>query len=144
MNQLIKMTQWALVLAFGLILSGCATDVRTKGDRLEASMLGYERAVRWGKMAEAMQFLDPTSEAALALKPLELERWAQFEVKGYRKQTEALVDDEGVARQVVEIELLNRHTQTPKTVLDRQEWKFDKELGQWRLTSGLPMLQQAQ
>jgi len=136
----IKWIQWALLLAFGLMLAGCKTDIRSKGDRLDASMLGYERALRWGTMAESLQFLDPTSEAALAMKPLELERWAQFEVKGYRKQSQALVDDDGIARQVVEIELLNRHTQTPRTVLDRQVWKFDKQSGQWRLTSGFPIL----
>jgi hypothetical protein len=139
MNGIIK----ALLIATALLLSGCATDIRSKADRLEATMLGYERAVRWGNMAEAMQFLDPTSDAAMAMKPLELERWAQFDVKGYRKQSGALVDDAGIARQAVEIELLNRHTQTPRTVLDRQEWKFDKESGQWRLISGLPMLQQS-
>lgn len=138
MNPFLKVI---LALAL-LLLHACATDVRSKADRLDASLLGYERAVRWGNMAEAMQFLDPASDAALSLKPLELERWAQFDVKGYRKQTQALVDNEGVARQVVEIELLNRHTQTPKTVLDRQVWKLNKESGQWLLTSGLPALQQ--
>lgn len=137
MNEFIK----AILIAIALLLSACATDVRSKADRLEASLLGYERAVRWGNMAEAMQFLDSSSDAAMAMKPLELERWAQFDVKGYRKQSGAVVDDQGIARQVVEIELLNRHTQTPKTVLDRQEWKFDKPSGQWRLISGLPILQ---
>ena len=140
MNRHIKLMQWALLLALGLMLGGCKTDVRSKGDRLDASMLGYERALRWGKMAEAMQFLDATSEAVLTMKPLEIERWAQFEVKGYRKQSQALVDEDGIARQAVEIELLNRHTQTPRTVLDQQVWKFDKQSGQWRLTSGFPNL----
>ena len=39
-----------------LALFGCASGPRSKADELGATLRGYEIAIRWGKMTDAMAF----------------------------------------------------------------------------------------
>ena len=128
----------ALVL---LALFGCASGPRSKADELEATLRGYEGAIRWGNMTDAAAFLDPESAVLHPITKFNLERFAQLTVVGYRKQTAPIVDETGIARQQVTIELVNKHTQMPRTILDTQTWRFDSVSKRWLLTSGLPDLE---
>ncbi len=129
------------MLAILLSLFGCAGGVRSKADELDATLRGYEGAIRWGNMTDASAFLDPESNALHPATKFDLERFAQLTVVGYRKQTAAIVDETGTARQQVTIELVNKHTQTPRTILDTQIWRFEPKSKRWLLTSGLPNLE---
>jgi len=40
----------------------------------------------------------------------------------------------------VQIELIDRSTQTVRSIVDRQHWVFDDEAKVWWLDSGLPAL----
>ena len=124
-----------------LALFGCASGPRSKADELGATLRSYEIAIRWGKMTDAMAFLDPESLAMKPIAQFDLERFAQLTVVGYRKQTAAVIDENDTARQQVMIELVNKHTQMPRTILDTQIWRFEPESRRWLLTSGLPDLE---
>ena len=45
---------------------------------------------------------------------------------------------EDEVRQVVQIELANVNTQSVRSIVDRQVWKYDEAGKRWWLTSGLP------
>ena len=124
-----------------LSLSGCANGIRSKADELDATLRSYEGAIRWGNFTDASAFLDPESTTIQPVTKFDLDRFAQLKVVGYRAQTAAVVDETGVARQQVTIELVNKHTQTPRTILDSQSWRFVPKTKQWLLTSGLPDLE---
>ena len=129
-----------LVVLFALCLSGCASGVRSKAAELDATLRSYEGAIRWGNLTDAAAFLDPESATTHPVTKFNLDRFAQLTVVGYRKQTAAVVDETGTARQQVTIELVNKHTQTPRTILDSQTWRFEPESKRWLLSSGLPDL----
>jgi hypothetical protein len=124
-----------------VLLAACSGGMRSKANVLENTLSNYQGAVRWGGTRDMMAFFDPESEASKNVKAIELERWAQYDVKGYREITPAVVDDEGIARQTVEIELVNKHSATPRMAVDSQVWRFDTDAKRWLLTSGLPIIQ---
>lgn len=131
-----------LTIALVLIaLFGCASGPRSKADELEATLRGYEVAIRWGNLTDATAFLEPESAELHPITKFNLERFAQLTVVGYRKQTAPIVDETGTARQQVMIELVNKHTQMPRTILDTQIWRFEPKSRRWLLTSGLPDLE---
>jgi hypothetical protein len=45
-------------------------------------------------------------------------------------------------RQNVRISLTNLHTQSVRTIVDRQVWRYDPEKGKWWLETGIPNLNQ--
>ncbi len=130
----------AVVVLVALCLSGCATNVRSKAAELEATLRSYEGAIRWGNLTDAAAFLDPESATAHPVTKFNLDRFAQSTVVGYRKQTATVVDETGTARQQVTIELVNKHTQMPRSILDTQTWRFEPKSKRWLLSSGLPDL----
>ena len=130
-----------LAIAVVLFLSGCANGPRSKADELEATLRSYEGAIRWGNLTDAAAFLDPESATIHPVTKFNLDRFAQLTVVGYRTQTAAVVDETGIARQQVTIELVNKHTQTPRTILDTQTWRFEPKTKRWLLASGLPDLE---
>ena len=123
-----------------LALFGCANGPRSKADELTATLRSYEGAIRWGDLTDASAFLDPESAELHPVTKFNLERFAQLKVVGYRTQTDTVLDETGVARQQVTIELVNKHTQTPRTILDAQTWRFEPKSKRWLLSSGLPNL----
>ena len=100
-------------------------------------LFAYESAVRWGPIDRAFAMVDPQLAEQHAWSALERERFEQLQVTGYYpKGREALSDNE--VQQLVEIRLVNRHTQTERSVLDRQRWRWDPQAKTWWLMSGLP------
>ena len=49
---------------------------------------------------------------------------------------------ENEVRQNVRISLTNLHTQSVRTIVDRQVWRYDPEKGKWWLETGIPDLNQ--
>jgi hypothetical protein len=143
MNFMLSPLRTLFALIFLLILAACA-DVRSKSDQLTGTLKAYGVAVRWGDATEALKFVDPEVLKTRPMSRLELDRFAQLEVAGYREQGDVVLDQFNIARQIIVIEYVNKHTQTPRTVIDRQEWRYDAALKRWLLTSGLPDLNQTQ
>lgn len=97
----------------------------------------YEVSIRWSEFDRAEMFLDPTYLLEHPLTDLERERYKLFQVTGYEvKRTTALPD--GGVEQSVQIRVVNKLTQTERTIVDQQRWRFDEEGKRWWLMSGLP------
>jgi len=122
------------------VLAACATSgQRSPRDQM---LYDYVSAVRWSDFDAAAKFLDPARVAESPLTDLELERYRQFQVSGYEVKSASEPAD-GEYQQVVEIRVVNRHTQVEKVLTDRQRWRWDPEAKRWWLASGLPDLDAA-
>lgn len=129
-----------LVLALVMLLAACATaGQRSPRDE---TLYNYVSAVRWSDFDVAAKFLDPRVLEVRPMTDLELERYRQFQVSGYEVKS-ASEPAEGEYLQVVEIRVVNRHTQVEKVLTDRQRWRWDPEAKRWWLASGLPDLDAA-
>lgn len=127
-----------LVALLAALLGACATT-RNEGKLLEETLVAHASQVRWGDPLGSVEFVDPKMREQHELTGLERERWRLYRVAGYRAQPPAMLA-EGHAQSVVELELVNRHTQAARSLPWRQEWRFDAEAKRWWLVSPLPSL----
>ena len=129
-----------LVLVSLSVLAGCATQ-KSKGDLLETTLESYAATIRWGNFEDAAAFVDPETLKAHPLTALDFERYRQVRISGYNAQPpRPLGDNEvGVAAEIV---LTNNNTQSVRSVLDRQRWRYDEKAKRWWLVSGLPDITQ--
>jgi hypothetical protein len=128
----------AAVIALLLALSACGS-MNAKRSPRDAMLYEYVSAIRWSDFDRAVGFVDPLTLAQDPVESIELERYKQFQVTGYEVRT-GNEPVEGQYEQVVEIRMVNKHTQAEKMLVDRQTWRWDEEAGRWWLTSGLPNL----
>ena len=132
------MTIRVLVLAFvALVVAGCGSSRKADVKILEETLRQYASTVRWGDIEQALSFVDPAVLKADPVEPFELERMRQLQVAGYRERPYEFIGELRV-RQIVQIELVNRHTQEARSAVDLQEWRFDPEAKRWWLMTGLP------
>jgi hypothetical protein len=129
----------AVIVSLLLLLAACS-GVGSQKNALEETLFHYAAAVRWGEVEQVLAFHDPDVLEENAPEPLELERWRQLRVTGYRSRGREPQPD-GTVMQFAEIEFVNRHTQTSSALLDREQWRYDEEDKRWWLTSGLPDLE---
>jgi hypothetical protein len=128
----------ALAVVLMLVLAACG-GVAGKRSPRDAMLYEYVSAVRWSDFDRALGFVDPLTLATDPVDSIELERFKQFQVTGYDVRTSS-EPAEGRYEQIVEIRMVNKHTQAEKMLLDRQVWRWDETGGRWWLVSGLPNL----
>jgi hypothetical protein len=131
-----------LALACLLVLAGCATQNRA--DTLDTTLSAYAGAVRWGDFQSATVFLDPKTRAEHTPSALDLARYKQVQVSGYDAGSGPVPDGENQVRQIVHINLINVASQSERSIVDRQTWRYDETTKHWWLTSGLPDITQPQ
>ncbi|MBL8243793.1 MAG: hypothetical protein JNL89_06380 [Rhodanobacteraceae bacterium] len=132
-----RSTTWVLLAAMALAMAACASA--TKNESLRVRLYNYAAAIRWNEIDQAAAYVDP---AVLAEKPFtaeQRERWKQVQVSRYYEAPQS-TDGEGRVLQTVQIELIDRSTQTVRTIVDRQRWRYDETAKTWWLESGLPQL----
>ena len=128
---------WVLLAAMALAIGACASA--TKNESLRVRLYNYAAAIRWNEIDQAAAYVDP---AVLAEKPFtaeQRERWKQVQVSRYYEAPQS-TDAQGRVLQTVQIELVDRATQTVRTIVDRQRWRYDETAKTWWLESGLPQL----
>lgn len=125
-----------LWLTLALLVAGCASDQRNQS--LTATLNAYANALRWGDFKTAEQFVDPKLRAEHPPSALDWARYAQLRVSDYDDDAGPIADGPDQVRQTVQIHLINVHTQTERSVIDHQTWRYDAKLKRWWLTSGLP------
>ena len=134
------------ILGFLLVLTGltaCSSGPKADVKLLDETLHQYASVMRWSDSMEAgVEFVDPEVLAAHPPRTIDLERMRQLQVAGYREQAYSFIDDLRV-RQVVQIELVNRHTQEVRSIVDAQEWRYDPEGKRWWLMTGLPRVDSA-
>ncbi|WP_049621038.1 hypothetical protein [Frateuria defendens] len=126
-----------LVLAVSL-LAGCASDVRNQA--LIKTLNAYANTLRWGDFQTALQFLDPQVLKDHPPSALDMARYQQLRVSDYNDDQGPVPSGENEVHQVVVINLINQHTQSERSVIDRQTWRYDPEKKHWWLMSGLPVI----
>jgi hypothetical protein len=125
-----------LLALLAMLCAGCATDQRNQA--LIQTLNAYASTLRWGDFQSAQQFIDPKVREADPPTALDMARYQQVRVTGYDEGAGAVPDGENRVRQVVQIGLVNLNTQSERTVVDRQTWRYDPEKKRWWLMSGLP------
>ena len=127
-----------LLLYSALLLGACAnTEIRSRQTILNETLRSYAATIRWGDIAQAQAFLDPKLRAEHPPSALELARFKQVQVSGYEEQPVSPVSENEV-RQIVQIGLVNVNTQSARSIVDHQVWRYDDKARHWWLMSGLP------
>jgi hypothetical protein len=98
--------------------------------------------VRWDGFPNAQQFVDPDVVKQHPLSSLDMARYQQVRVSDYDEGNGPVPAGENEVHQVVKISLINRHTQSERTIIDHQTWRYDTEKKRWWLESGLPDITQ--
>ena len=124
------------VLLTMLWLGGCATNQRS--DLLTTTLNAYASAIRWGDVDGAIEFIDPAQRAAHPVGKPYLERYKQIRVSEYDEGNGPVPAGQNEVRQIVHISLIDNDTQSERSIIDRQTWRYDTEKKHWWLTSGLP------
>ncbi len=119
------------------LLAACAGGPDSR--KQEQALFIYASAIRWGHIDEALSFVDPKALEKMPLSAVDRARFEQVQVAGYTVKTSAQVSEDEL-QQVVEIRLVNRHTQIERVLTDRQRWRWDKDAKRWWLVSGLPQI----
>ena len=134
----------ALIVAFlSVVVAACSMDkIKSKESILEDTLQTYAATIRWGDMTKALVFVDPKYREAHPLSELDLQRYRQ--VQAAMLLATALDDKPATpisateVSQVVEIGLVNVHSQAARSIVDRQVWRYDEKEKRWWLTTGLP------
>ena len=119
-----------------LLFAGAALAVKPQKE-LQPTLLNYAATLRWGDFEQGLAFIDPDVLKQHPLTRLELDRYRQVRVSYYHDQGVQNLSPTEIA-QVVEIGVVNEHTQTERAVVDRQRWRWDKQAKRWWLMTGLP------
>jgi uncharacterized protein YceK len=121
-----------LTIAFA-VLAGCGSIAsQKKNDTLEVTLLAYSNALLWGTFEDAVKFLDPEAQKEHPLTALDLERYKQVRVTSYNEKPVVPISKQEV-RQVVEIGVLNINTQSERTIIDNQVWRYDDKTKHWHV-----------
>jgi hypothetical protein len=121
-----------------LLLSGCASDRRS--DALARTMIAYANAVRWDGFERAAMFVDPSLREAHPLTNRDREHFKQVQINDYDDGNGPVPAGANQVRQTVRIGLTDVHTQTVRTLVDRQVWRYDPDRHTWWLETGIPDL----
>jgi hypothetical protein len=111
--------------------------MQSKETILEDTLKNYAATIRWGDMLQAQAFVDPAYRQAHPLSDLDMQRYRQVQVTAYNDQPAAPLNDNEIA-QTVEIGLVNVNTQTARSIIDHQVWRYDEKQKRWWLMTGLP------
>jgi hypothetical protein len=132
-----RRTAFAALAFAALTLAACSSGPGTKVETLERTLYDYSGAIRWNNFEVAYDAIDPEVRKAQPLTDFELERLKQVQVTRYDLVSELPLPDGRIAREV-QISLVNRHTQTERTVRVRETWRFDETAQRWWQMEGLP------
>lgn len=127
---------WLALCLCVLALAGCASTGKDT-NQLERNQYAYSAAIRWGDFEGAWMLVDPKYRDAHPLSELELERYKQIQVAGYRDMASQTLPDGDVVREI-QIEVVNRHTLTQRSTRYTERWHFDPVSKTWWLAGGLP------
>ena len=130
--QALRIVLLTLLLA---LLASCAQT--TRNNALDDTLRSYGSYVRWGEFELALGFVDPKRLEVAPLSAVDMDRYKQIKVAGYRESA-WVSEGDGLASQIVEIEFINVHTQAISSIIDRQMWRYDTEAKRWWLVTGLP------
>ena len=119
-----------------IVLATCSTNQVDK-DRGEV-FKQYEIIIRWSEWDAAADFISAEYQIEHPITRLELDRLRLFRVTAYSVRSVGIFDEGMTARQTVEIRMFNNSQAVERTIIDEQEWRYNKQTERWKLHSGLP------
>jgi hypothetical protein len=122
--------------ALAALLTACTSNQVDKS-RSEA-FKQYETIIRWSQWDAAVDFQSPEYLIENPISRLDMDRLRLFRVTAYTLRSSGVYDEGMTARQTVEIRMFNSRQAKERTIIDEQEWRYDKESERWLLHSGLP------
>ena len=140
MRKTILRSMWMALCLCVLALAGCATSEGT-ASQFDRKLYEYSAAIRWGDFEGAWTLVDPEYRKAHPLSDVEMERYKQVQIAGYRDLATQTLPDGDVVREI-EIEVVNRHSLAQRQTRYTERWHFDPVAKQWWLMVGLPDLWQ--
>jgi len=104
-------------------------DVHAIGKPLawKPPLVAYANAVRWGDFEQALAFVDPETLKAHPLSSIDMERYRQVKVCRLHRGSRRCRPAAHAVRQVVQISLVNINTQTERSIVDKQLWRYDEK-----------------
>jgi hypothetical protein len=125
-----------------VLCAGCGSvGEHSKNESLQTTLLAYANVIRWGEIEEAVKYVDPQTLKDHPLTSIDMERYKQVRVASYNEQPPVPAGS-GEILQVVKIDLININTQTERTIVDKQIWRYDEKSKHWHVVSGLPDITQ--
>lgn len=125
----------AFVMLIALPVESAGKRSQTK--QFKAAQSTYVSSIRWNEFEMAWSFVDPDYRKANPLTDLQLERFKQIQVTGYEEKLQELLDD-GSIQIKSEIRLINRNTQTERSITNIEVWRWNAKSKRWWLMTGLP------
>ena len=128
------------LLALLLALPAAAQALsRGQRNQLQQMQDNYAAAIRWGEFEQAWQLVDPDYRQAHPLSDLELQRYAQVQVSGYR-DVGSSSDADGHVVRTIDLRGINRLTMAERSLRYQERWRWDAEAKRWWVADGLPDL----
>ena len=131
-------TAWLALCLCVVALAGCASPQHNMS-ALDRVQYAYSAAIRWGDFEGAWLLVEPAYRDAHPLSDVELERYKQIQIAGYRDLGTQTLPDGEVVREI-QIDVVNRHTLTERQTRYTERWRFDPAAKTWWLVAGLPDL----
>lgn len=123
-----------------LVTSLALSASRSKSDKaLQGTLKAYALAVRWNDFETAYANTDPTLRADEGFTENDEAYYKRFQISGYSLKSSAFADPQ-TYNQRVELRIIDVASQTERTLIDRQSWRWDASAKRWWLVSGLPVL----
>ena len=123
---------FALTLALATLLSAGCASLGNHESALDTSLRAYESALRWQRYDVALSLHADPSQVPM---PTHL---AAIRVTGFDGGPPVFSADGLHAERSVSIRYFHVDYQSERTLADRQQWVYDKDTGQWRITSPFP------
>jgi hypothetical protein len=121
-----------------LAVAGCGTIVKSKqNDILRRLQYDYSAAIRWGDIESAWNLVDPEFRKANPMSEVQLSRYKQVQVTGYRDGDSHTAPDGTVMREI-QIDVVNRNTLNQRSLRYTEQWRYDVEAKRWWVVGGLP------
>ena len=134
------MRRWILIPLLLLCLLAGTAEARSKKDKMmDQVLLDYAATLRWGGFEQGIAFIDPAVREARPIASVDLNRYRQVRVSYYRQQSPVMVSKTEI-QVLAEIGIINNHSQSERSVIDRQTWRWDEKLKRWWLMTGLPVI----
>lgn len=122
-----------IFLLLGLSLTGCSSTP-DRVHRLDVTLIGYEKALRWGHWESVVGYVKPGKPLNNAL----IERFGEVNIGGYNRLSRIISDDGQLAKLTVAIDYIDKNSMKVRKLTDQQEWEYDQQSGRWLLVSSLP------
>jgi hypothetical protein len=128
----------SLSLIFLTLLAASACTANQIDKNRSEVLKQYEAMVRWSQWDAALGFMAPEYLEEHPITRLDMDRLRLFRVTQYTLRSARLENDGTTLFQTVEIRMFNNNQAVERTIVDEQEWRYDKRAQSWRLYSGLP------